>query len=60
MRRLDWRKRVKIFLVNCMGGKCNKCEYNLCLDALDFHHIDPANKEMTIALALRKKLLCLN
>lgn len=27
------------------GGKCVKCGYNKCLDALEFHHIDPTEKE---------------
>lgn len=26
------------------GGKCTKCGYDKCLDALDFHHIDPNTK----------------
>jgi len=28
------------------GGKCKKCGYNKCLDALDFHHVDPSEKDI--------------
>ena len=27
------------------GGKCTQCGYDRCLDALEFHHIDPLEKE---------------
>jgi len=27
------------------GGKCSRCGYNTCLDALEFHHTDPSIKE---------------
>ena len=30
------------------GGKCEKCGYDKYLGALDFHHINPEEKEMTI------------
>ena len=30
------------------GGKCERCGYNTYLGALDFHHIDPSQKEITI------------
>lgn len=31
------------------GGKCIKCGYNTCLKALEFHHIDPTQKDFTIS-----------
>ena len=31
-----------------LGGKCSKCGYNKCLEALDFHH-DKGNKEGMIS-----------
>ena len=31
------------------GGKCIRCGYNKCLKALEFHHIDPAQKDFTIS-----------
>ena len=29
------------------GGKCCKCGYDKCMDALQFHHLDPTQKEFT-------------
>ena len=31
--------------VEYKGGKCQKCGYDKCMDALDFHHIDPSLKD---------------
>ena len=30
------------------GGKCEKCGYDKYLGALDFHHLDPSQKDFTI------------
>jgi DNA invertase Pin-like site-specific DNA recombinase len=45
---VEWRKRVKLKLVDYKGGKCEKCDYSKCVDALEFHHIDPNEKDFTI------------
>lgn len=44
-----WRRQVKIKLVEYKGGKCEKCGYNKCVDALEFHHLDPSEKDFTIS-----------
>lgn len=31
------------------GGKCARCGYNTCIKALEFHHIDPSQKDFTIS-----------
>ena len=31
------------------GGKCLRCGYNKCMQALEFHHLDPSQKEFTIS-----------
>ena len=31
------------------GGKCEKCGYDRCIEAFDFHHIDPAQKDFGIS-----------
>ena len=41
-----WRHRTKQKMVDAMGGKCQCCGYNTCKEALAFHHIDPAHKDM--------------
>lgn len=42
-------KNQKIEAVKLKGGKCEKCGYNKCIDALDFHHLDPLKKEIQIS-----------
>ena len=36
-------------LKEARGGKCVKCGYNKCLKALEFHHLDPSQKDFTIS-----------
>ena len=31
------------------GGKCIRCGYNKCIKALEFHHLDPTQKDFTIS-----------
>jgi 5-methylcytosine-specific restriction endonuclease McrA len=35
----------KEIYIKYKGGKCERCNYNLCYEALDFHHIDPLEKD---------------
>ncbi len=44
----SWRRRTKIKLIEHRGGKCSKCGYDKCIDALDFHHLDPKIKEFQL------------
>jgi hypothetical protein len=44
----SWRKRTKERLVQAFGGKCAACGYNKCVDALQFHHLDPTQKDFTM------------
>lgn len=46
---VEWRKRVKIKLVEYKGGECSKCGYKKSLKALEFHHLDPSEKDFTIS-----------
>ena len=39
------RRQNKLVLVEYKGGKCERCGYNKCVDALEFHHLDPSTKE---------------
>ena len=38
----------KIALVNLLGGKCCECGYSKNLSALEFHHINPEDKDHTL------------
>lgn len=31
------------------GGKCSKCGYSKYLECLDFHHLDPSEKEFSLS-----------
>ena len=33
------RKKIKLMAIEYKGGKCVKCGYNKCVDALEFHHL---------------------
>ncbi len=43
-----WRKNTKSRIIESMGGKCQCCGYNKCHAALDFHHIDPQEKDFQL------------
>lgn len=43
-----WRQKIKIDLVNYKGGKCVSCDYDKCISALEFHHLDPKEKDFSI------------
>jgi hypothetical protein len=39
------RIRRKLWAIRYKGGCCQKCGYDKCIGALDFHHLDPSTKE---------------
>lgn len=50
-------EKIKQEAVKYKGGKCSQCGYDKCLDALDFHHIDPLQKDWSIRSSLMRKSL---
>jgi transposase-like protein len=43
--------RQRIFKKKCVdykGGECKICGYDKCIDALDFHHVNPSKKNRSI------------
>ena len=42
------RRSMKIQAIKLLGGKCNLCGYNRCVDALEFHHKEPNEKEFKL------------
>jgi len=34
----EWRKQLKLKLIQIFGGKCQRCGYNKYFGSLDFHH----------------------
>lgn len=43
------RRAMKKQAVKELGGKCEICGYNKCIDALVFHHKDPSEKDFGLA-----------
>lgn len=39
------REKIKIMAIAYKGGKCQCCGYDKCVQALEFHHIDPTQKD---------------
>ena len=67
---LTRHRKIKEACVAYKGGKCQKCGYDRCVAALDFHHRRPDKKEFRVSgntwsVKLRKELdkcdlLCAN
>jgi transposase len=47
-------KRIKKLAVIYKGGKCEGCGYSRCLEALDFHHKNPKEKDFNISSYQKK------
>lgn len=43
------RRKVKEVLVDEAGGSCRVCGYDNCIGALEFHHLDPAEKSFALS-----------
>ena len=43
------RRAMKKQAVKELGGKCEICGYDKCIDALEFHHLDPSQKDFGIS-----------
>ena len=39
------REKIKAMAIAYKGNKCQCCGYNKCTQALEFHHIDPSQKD---------------
>lgn len=45
----NWRQRMKIKAVDYKGGECIVCGYKKSMRSLSFHHLNPNNKEFSLA-----------
>src|SRR5271166_4468983 len=43
----NWRNKTKEIIVEVMGGCCQICKYSKCNRALELHHINPSQKELS-------------
>jgi len=46
---ISFRKRMKLKAVEYMGGSCQCCGYDRYEGALQFHHLDPNEKDFGIS-----------
>ena len=44
---VEFRQRRKQWAVEAFGGKCGICGYDKCVEALEFHHINPNEKDFS-------------
>jgi len=42
------RDKIKQMAFEYKGGKCERCKYDKCLAAMDFHHLDPTQKDFNL------------
>jgi hypothetical protein len=45
-----WRRKRKDKLLQELGGKCSKCDYNKSMWSLEFHHQDPNTKKFCLSV----------
>lgn len=50
------RRAIKKALIEYAGGKCQKCGYNKCMRALEFHHLNPEEKDFGISKVLTRNI----
>ncbi len=43
------RQKIKKRSVEYLGGECSKCGYNECIWALEFHHLNPLEKDFSVS-----------
>ena len=42
------RRCMKLQAIKLLGGKCSICGYDRCVDALEFHHKNPKEKDFKL------------
>ena len=43
------RKKIRQMAIEYKGGRCSICGYSRCVEALEFHHLDPSSKDFGIS-----------
>lgn len=47
------RRKLKSKAVELKGGKCSRCGYSKCITALQFHHLDPSEKDFNVGAKIK-------
>lgn len=50
------RRAIKKMLIEYKGGKCEHCGYDKCMRALEFHHLNPNEKDFGLSRCLSKNI----
>lgn len=50
------RQRFKDQCIDYKGGRCERCGYDRCRDAFDFHHVDSLTKEFELSRHKRSQI----
>ena len=53
------RRAIKKMLIGYKGGKCQHCGYDKCMRALEFHHLNPEEKDFRLSKNLSKSIASL-
>ena len=53
------RRAIKKMLIEYKGGKCQRCGYDKCMRALEFHHLNPEEKDFHLSKNLSKSIASL-
>jgi hypothetical protein len=43
------RKKIRELAVKYKGGKCIFCDYDKCIKALEFHHLNSSGKDFGVS-----------
>jgi 5-methylcytosine-specific restriction endonuclease McrA len=43
------RKKVREMALELLGGRCVRCGYDRCIDALEIHHLESSEKDFGIS-----------
>lgn len=49
-----WRENTKKRMIDAFGGKCCVCDYNKTQNALEFHHLNPDEKEFNFGMIMAR------
>ena len=49
------RRKLKLRMVEYLGGSCVQCGYSKCVEAMDFHHRDPKEKDFQLASGVYRR-----
>lgn len=43
------RKKIREMAIEYLGGRCSRCGYDRCMEALEIHHLESSHKDFGIS-----------